>query len=122
MENTHEPLVSREDFKQVQSLIKSHPSPSTFEVVNIFRGILYCSECGHHLSTAHKRSETTYYRCVHHYRHPVECLYTHAVHYEDLYQTVLGRVRKLATLMRDDDSLIELVRQKGCLTTAIMKQ
>lgn len=74
VENTHKPLVSKDDFMQVQSLIKSRPSPSTFEVENIFRGILFCSECRHRLSMAHKRSGTAYYRCMHHYWHPEECL------------------------------------------------
>ncbi|HBT65117.1 MAG TPA: hypothetical protein DEB10_10710, partial [Ruminococcaceae bacterium] len=98
VESTHEPLVSREDFRQVQALIKSRPSPSTFDVENIFRGIIYCSECGYHLSMAHKRSGIAFYRCMNHYRHPENCLHTHAVHYDDLYGVVLERIQSTAKL------------------------
>lgn len=109
VENTHEPLVSREDFRQVQSLIKSRPSPSTFDVENIFRGIIYCSECGYHLSMAHKRSGIGFYRCMNHYRHPENCLHTHAVHYDDLYEAVLERIQSTAKLFQDDSSFLDMV-------------
>jgi hypothetical protein len=42
--NTHEPLVSRENFEQVQILIKSRPSPSVYETENLFCVVLVCSE------------------------------------------------------------------------------
>jgi hypothetical protein len=111
--NTHEPLVSREDFRQVQALIKSRPSPSTFDVENIFRGIIYCSEYGYHLSMAHKRSGIAFYRCMNHYHHPENCLHTHAVHYDDLYEAVLERIQSTAKLFQDDSSFLDMVSRRA---------
>ena len=116
--NTHEALVSREDFEQVQLLIKSRPSPSVYEVENLFRGILVCSECGHSLSMAHRRDKRTYYRCMHHYRHPDECLHTHAIFYDDLYKAVLERIRATARLLQDDEAFYRLVEEKSGLNTS----
>ena len=110
--NTHEPLVSREDFEQVQTLIKSRPSPSVYEAENLFRGVLVCSECGHSLSMAHRRDKRTYYRCMHHYRHPDECLHTHAIFCDDLYKAVLERIRATARLLQDDEAFYRLVEEK----------
>ena len=110
--NTHEPLVSREDFEQVQTLIKSRPSPSVYEAENLFRGVLVCSECGHSLSMAHRRDKRTYYRCMHHYRHPDECLHTHAIFCDDLYKAVLERIRATARLLQDDEAFYRLGEEK----------
>lgn len=116
--NTHVPIVSREDFEQVQMLIKSRPSPSVYEAENLFRGILVCSECGHSLSMAHRRDKRTYYRCMHHYRHPDECLHAHAIFYDDLYKAVLERIRATARLLKDDEAFYRLVEEKSGLNTS----
>ncbi|HOA78526.1 MAG TPA: recombinase family protein [Bacilli bacterium] len=116
--NTHEPLVSREDFEQVQMLIKSRPSPTIYETENLFRGVLVCSECGHSLSMAHRRDKRAYYRCMHHYRHPDECLHTHAIFYDDLYKVVLERIRATARLLQDDEAFYRLVEEKSGINTS----
>jgi site-specific DNA recombinase len=116
--NTHEPIVSRNDFEQVQMLIKSRPSPSVYEAENLFRGVLVCSECGHSLSMAHRRDKKTYYRCMHHYRNPEVCLHTHAIFYDDLYKAVLERIRATARLLQDDEAFYRLVEEKAGLDTS----
>jgi site-specific DNA recombinase len=102
----------------VQTLIKSRPSPSVYETENLFRGVLVCSECGHSLSMAHRRDKRTYYRCMHHYRHPEECLHTHAIFYDDLYKAVLERIRATARLLQDDEAFYRLVEEKSGLNTS----
>ncbi|HHT54923.1 MAG TPA: hypothetical protein GX011_08390, partial [Clostridiales bacterium] len=102
----------------MQTLIKSRPSPSIYETENLFRGVLVCSECGHSLSMAHRRDKRTYYRCMHHYRHPGECLHTHAIFYDDLYKAVLERIRATAKLLQDDEAFYRLVEEKSGLNTS----
>ncbi|MFA6808843.1 MAG: zinc ribbon domain-containing protein [Eubacteriales bacterium] len=80
---------------------------------NIFRGIIYCSECGYHLSMAHKRSGIAFYRCMNHYRHPENCLHTHAVHYDDLYEAVLERIQSTAKLFQNDKAFYALVAKRA---------
>lgn len=120
VENTHQPLVSREDFQQVQALIKARPSPSTFEVENIFRGILFCSECRRRLSLAHKEPKyggDAYYRCMHHYQRPEECHHTHAIYYNDLYKVALNKIRETAHLLQDNSAFLDMVNRRAELDT-----
>lgn len=46
-ENTHEPLITKEDFEKVQKIVKSNEKkkrkPTNY---SIFRGILKCADCG----------------------------------------------------------------------------
>lgn len=108
VESTHPPLVSKDDFERVQRLIASRYSPVPPGRVNLFRGYLYCDECGHRMSLATKvylDRETTYYRCMHHYHHPEECTGTHFIRYDDLYGIVWQDFRRIAELLsgRIDD-------------------
>ena len=45
-ENTHEPIVSQEDFDLVQKLRKNKRRIQKCEEVNPFSGMVYCSDCG----------------------------------------------------------------------------
>lgn len=122
--NTHETIISREDFEQVQSLIRARPFPSVYETENIFRGVLFCGTCGHHMSLAHKEPKKggqAYYRCMFHFRHPKECAHTHIVFYADLYDAVLERIRNTARLFRDDETFYEMVARQAGLDTSVQQ-
>ena len=45
-ENTHEPIVTQEQFDLVQELRKHKHRPTKHEEVNPFSGICYCADCG----------------------------------------------------------------------------
>jgi site-specific DNA recombinase len=55
---------------------------------------------------------------MHHYRHPGECLHTHAIFYDDLYKTVLERIRATARLLKDDESFYRLIEEESGLNTS----
>jgi len=49
-EQTHEPIIEHDLFEEIQRLIKiKHRENKTFGK-NIFAGLLYCADCGYHLS------------------------------------------------------------------------
>lgn len=52
--NTHEPIISREDFEKVQKLVSNKHKPSKTNHENIFRGILKCANCGRSMTMYHK--------------------------------------------------------------------
>lgn len=67
VENTHEAIVSENDFRIVQSLLKtgSRISPET-EKINFFAGILFCGDCGRQLirrENRYKNNVRLYYIC-----------------------------------------------------------
>lgn len=116
VENTHEPIISREDFNKVQQLIGArHRKPhNNFE--NIFRGTLYCLDCGCKLnmqSPVKNGKRYHNYRCQQHYLYPEKCPKPHQITFTNLYNAVLERIQKLAELMQDDESVFNLVQQKS---------
>ena len=118
VEGTHPPLVSEEHFQLVQRLIKARHQPLTVERANLFRGFLYCDECGHRLSMAtkaHAGVKTPYYRCMHHYHCPGECTGTHYLRYDDLYQIVWQDFQRFAALLSGRaEVLVKLLHETDC--------
>lgn len=115
VENTHPALVSEEDFQKVQQLMQARHTPQNNKEANIFRGLLYCEECGHRMSMATKKYSgrtILYYRCMHHYHFPDECTGTHYLRFDHLYRIIqidFERISKLL-LTRMGDLLAALVQ------------
>ena len=116
VENTHEAIVSRKDYEQVNAMISARHTPSVYTHENTFLGILKCSECSHILSIAHKHlkdgNTRGFYRCMYHYRQPKECPNPHAIYLDDLYGIVLEKIRSTAQLLQDDDKFIAMVNKR----------
>jgi len=45
-ENTHEPIVTQQEFDLVQELRKNKRRPTKHKEVNAFSGVCYCADCG----------------------------------------------------------------------------
>ena len=102
-ENAHEAIIEPELFELVQQCRAMHPCPAKQQKENLFRGLLFCSCCGHPLSVCHRKltyHEDDLYRCMHHFRNPQECPKTHAIYHELLYDYVLKQIRLLARSVR----------------------
>lgn len=101
--NTHEPIISKEDFEKVQEIISQHQCPAKYSRTNIFRGLLFCSDCGHPLSIAHKKltyREEDLYRCMYHYHRPDVCPETHSIYHNMLYDYVLAQVKAFSKSLK----------------------
>ena len=117
VENTHEAIISREDWNKVQQLVSARHRKTHNNFKNLFRGTVYCLDCGWKLNMQSKRQKNGNvhhtYRCDGHYRHPEKCPKPRQITYRNVYSLVLERVQKLANLMRNDDGLMKLIRQKS---------
>lgn len=58
VEDTHEPLVSKETFALIQSRKKlnNRIKPITKRPIRLFDGLLYCKECGNRLTIAYRKN------------------------------------------------------------------
>ncbi|HBT65105.1 MAG TPA: hypothetical protein DEB10_10650, partial [Ruminococcaceae bacterium] len=65
VENTHESIVSREDWQAVQRLVHARHRTPHHNFENLFRGLIFCSDCGSRLCMGTKTRGEKYY---HHYR------------------------------------------------------
>lgn len=109
--NTHEAIISRDDYVRVQELIAQHFCPAKIQHKNIFRGLLFCSECGHPMSIAHRKltyHEDDCYRCMHHYYHPEECKKTHIIYHQPLSEYVINEIQALAKAMKRRNVQLEI--------------
>lgn len=58
VENTHEPIVSKEEFEKIQNILKSRSKFTRGkEKKYLFTGILKCRECGHTISISERTSK-----------------------------------------------------------------
>ena len=93
--NTHEALVTEEDFETVQQRISIKQPKAPLNPDNIFRGLLKCGECGTNMvwSKSIKRSSIGNYTCNLYKRYGGdECSY-HYVTIEQLKELVLKSIK-----------------------------
>lgn len=101
--DAHEAIISREQFAAVKEARRAHRCPANAQRFNLFRGFLYCSECGHPLAISRKQlldQEADMYLCMYHYKHPEVCSKTHRVYHEVLYPYVLQQIQALAKSLK----------------------
>ena len=58
VENTHEPIISKEVFNQVQKQIASRRRPMKSGKTQIFAGLVKCADCGWSMSYAERKYKT----------------------------------------------------------------
>ena len=61
---SHEPLVPRELFEQVQSVLRRKPRTRYPKQKHAFMGLLTCGRCGCAITAERKKGKYTYYRCT----------------------------------------------------------
>ena len=103
VQNSHPPIIEEAIFQRVQQVRSGHRCPAAYSRENIFRGLLFCSCCGHPLSIAHRKlkyREEDLYRCMRHYYVPEDCPKTHAIYHNTLSAFVLEQIQALAKSMK----------------------
>ena len=93
---THEPIISKDQFGRVQTILQSRSNGPRQHVSTIFDHILFCAECGKKLTIAikkRKNSSQVLFRCTNHFQQPNQCKHNHAILYNKLYQEVLDQVK-----------------------------
>ena len=125
--NAHTPLVEEALFRKVQQIRSSHPCPASYSKAHIFRGLLFCSNCGHPLSVAHRKlkyREEDLYRCMRHYYFPAECPKTHAIYHNALSEFVLDQIHALAKSMKRRKVASPIVKYLNAetLTTEMLRE
>ena len=101
--DTHEAIISREDFEQVQKLRAQREFPKERVEKPLFQGLLFCSDCSSALSVAKRQlkdGEDDLYRCMKHVCRPDICPETHAIYHKKLYDFVLSELKSLAKSLK----------------------
>ena len=118
--NVHEPIIDREDFETVQSLVgntkRRHPKAENGEK-NLFSDILYCADCGsklwYHTNTINK--DIHYFSCSNYVKdYRGTCETRHYVRADAIEQVVILELARLARYLDEDEvSFVEMLTKKS---------
>ena len=98
IENTHEAIISKEVFEQVQEQIASRRRKMKTATTQIFSGLMKCADCGWSMSYGMNNSNSKpfhYFVCTNYRQHgPRHCDCTsHYIRYDTLHAYVLSRLQ-----------------------------
>ena len=117
VENTHEGIIGKDTFDQVQEMIASRKRQMKNTDTQIFAGLLKCADCGWSLSYGVNRSNKTpwaYYNCSRYrqYSNTEFGCTAHYIRYDVLYSYVLSRIRYWAkeAKINEDELLQKLLK------------
>lgn len=112
-DNTHEALVSQEDYDTVYKRLSVKTRDKVTNPDNIFRGLVMCPDCGkvHGFSKRYdNRNSKGVYRCQTAIRYGKDYCSSHYITFEQLYDVVLSDVQRHATLFEENsDNYIDIL-------------
>lgn len=107
VEGTHEPLVDAETFWTVQERVKVKQPRKRCCNANIFRGLLFCGECGKRMAFCNRKNEKRQkslgsFSCNTNRRYGGKFCTTHYITLEQVKSIVLEDIRRNAMLASED--------------------
>lgn len=121
--NTHEPIVSREDFELVQRKVRQRQRTLKTGDYSLFAGLIKCGECGKALTfrKTHAKKPMDIYACVTYNKFGAHHCTQHRVEFDLLYEQVLKEIRKLARqALADKEAIIERLKETESEETTAM--
>lgn len=117
VENTHEAIISKEVFKQVQEQIASRRRQQKDATTQIFSGLVKCADCGWSMRFGTNRQNKTpysHYTCSQYGQGLKQCS-AHYIRYDYLYTYVLSRIQELSRQAQLDEKelLHRLLKASG---------
>lgn len=107
--NTHEPIISREDFAKVQDLLRKDTRTAPGQKsLYLFSGFLRCADCGKAM-TRSKVGENVYYYCRTYKDQSKTACTKHTIRHNHLEQGVLYAIRQQIYLGADFSQVISHV-------------
>lgn len=120
VENTHEPIISRELWDQAHARINSRKRPSKDGEIQIFAGLLKCADCGlglrlFHTNATETSRERKHFMCTTYSEFGKNRCSTHYIKYDVIYNIVLGRLQYWITQAheKDDGELLQRLLKSG---------
>ena len=115
VQNTHEPLVDRETFRQVRLLIDSRKNTRSRAYDYLLKGIIYCHECGAHMTVSNRKTakgkDRLFFVCKTYQRFTKAGICTcHTIKVDTVTAAVVGKVQEVCRPYLDAGLLLPLAR------------
>lgn len=118
-ENCHEPIITQELWDTVHKILKAKHRPAKTGEIQMFAGLLYCSDCGHALTYSQKkRSDGTYhgtYSCCMYRTHGKEYCSSHYITFDTIYNLVLIEYEQRKKRCEELDKIISRLYEDNVL-------
>jgi len=113
VEDTHEPIVSRDEFERVGRLIDSRKKTRSRKIDFPLKGLVYCKECQHPLGVINRvlsgNKPTLYFVCRTYQRFTKNSACTcHCVRVERISQIVVDRIRNICLEYLDSKTAVDV--------------
>lgn len=117
VENCHEPIITQELWDTVHKILNAKHRPAKAGEVQMFAGLLYCSDCGHCLTYSQKqRKDGSYhgaYSCWMYKTHGKEYCASHYITFDTIYELVLIDIqRNLFQYCKNTDKFKSILSRK----------
>lgn len=103
--NTHEAIISMEDFLLVKNIIKSRRRIRPKQNVHLFSNILFCSDCGHGM---HFKKNRRGYICGNYNKHGKKACSDHIIRENQLSEYVLNEISNIIKKIKNGDMYSKL--------------
>ena len=100
IKNTHEPIISEEDFKLVQELMKVRTHKNHHQALHLFTNIIYCADCGKGM---HFKKNRKGYVCGTFNKHGSKACSSHVVREANLSAIVLSEIKQFIINVKNTD-------------------
>lgn len=100
VENTHEPIISKDEFEITRGLLKRSSRTINFENISLFAGMIKCGDCGKAL-VKNKSGDRIYYICSKYRQLGKDACTRHTVGEDMLSKYILKELYNDAKLYRD---------------------
>ncbi len=101
MKNTHEPIISIDDFTKVQELMKLRTHRSYHQSLHLFTNIIFCNDCSKGLHF--KKNRNNAYVCSSFNKHGRKACSSHVIREATLTDIVLSEITKFIEDIKNSD-------------------
>jgi site-specific DNA recombinase len=111
-ENTHEPIVDKETFDRVQSIVKSKLNMCSLHnaKVHLLTGLIFCGDCGERMTYTKTIKGLTYCICSKYKRFKI-CT-RHSIPEDELEKSIINELKKISALAANQEKLFNILRTK----------
>ena len=112
IENTHKRIIDKDTFYKVQKILPKNRRRIEKKENYLLDGLLYCRDCGHHISiTPRRKKDNRAYTICNYYRTYIKekvCT-THSNNYDELEKVIIAKLKELYLPLLNKDKIRETV-------------